>query len=322
MISRGAEIKREVGNSTRCRAVNKSPTMLRTFLALALLLASLRANDRLVVDDQVLIARYTAATEELQKAGKLVSFKTLRTQLNRASCELQLPAPRKEKLSPQEVYRTVRESTLVVGTFFKCTKCKAWHFDSSSGFVVADGVVSTCHHVVQFEDKRMREGYLVVADAAGRMYPVTEVLAASADADTCLLRVADLTLKPLALNPAAEVGERVFCLGHPDGNHWMFTEGLLSRYFINREEAETGKKVKPSLYINVTAEYSPGSSGAPIVDECGNVVGQVESITASWESEPMEKGKPVAASYGMPLRACIAAEEIAKLAVKAEPAKQ
>jgi hypothetical protein len=58
------------------------------------------------------------------------------------------------------------------------------------------------------------------------------------------------------------------------------------------------------------------------VDECANVIGQVESITASWESEPMEKGKPVAASYGMPLRACIAAEEIAKLVVKAEPAKQ
>ena len=321
MIARRVEIKREVGNSTTSRAANRSRTMLRTLLALALLLVSMRADDRLVVDDQVFTAKCTAATEELQKAGKLVSFKKLRTQLNRASCELQLPAPRKDKLSAQEVYRTVRESTVVVGTFFKCTKCKAWHFDSSSGFVAADGVVSTCHHVVQFEDKRMREGYLVVADATGRVYPITEVLAANAAVDTCLLRVADLALKPLALNPAAEVGARVYCLGHPDGNHWMFTEGLLSRYFINREEAETGKIVRPSLYINVTAEYSPGSSGAPVVDECGNVVGQVESITASWETEPGEKGKSVSASYGMPLRACVAAEEIAKLAVKAEPAK-
>ena len=50
-----------------------------------------------------------------------------------------------------------------------------------------------------------------------------------------------------------------------------------------------------------------------MVDECGNVVGQVQSITTSLEEEEGEKGKNVATSYGMPLRSCVSAEEIAKL---------
>ena len=287
---------------------------------------ALIADDRLVVDDEAFEAQAVAAATALHDQGKLVSLTKLRTQLTRAHCELKLPEPRKDRLRPPEVYRLVRNSTVVVATFYHCTKCKKWHFDSASGFVVADGVVSTCEHVVDFEDEAMKDGFLVVADAKGRVFPITEVLAANADSDTCLLRVPGLDLPPLPLNRGAQVGDPIFCLSHPDGNHWMFTAGMLSRFFINREAATDGDKpppktkIAPSLYINVTAEYSPGSSGAPVVDEGGNVVGQVESITSSIEDEKGDDGKNVTTSYGMPLRSCVSSEEIAKLT--RPPAKQ
>ena len=294
--------------------------MLRLLTVLLLFkFTALGADDRFVVDDDAFVEKAKAAAKALHKDGKLVSLAKLRAQLDRTACDLQLPAPRTEKLPPREIHRLVRSSTVAVASFYKCSKCNDWHFDSASGFVAADGVVSTSEHVVDFEDENMKEGFLVVADSSGAAYAVTEVLAANADSDTCLLRVAGLGLKPLALNPAAQVGDHLYCLSHPDGNHWMFTEGMLSRFFINREAATDGgkpakkEKIKPSLYINITAEYSPGSSGAPVVDECGNVVGQVQSITTSIEEEEGEKGKSVATSYGMPLRSCVSAEEIAKL---------
>ena len=292
-----------------------------------LLSIALVADDRLVVDDEAFEEQAIAAATALHAKGKLVSLTKLRTQLKRTHCELTLPEPRKDKLSPPEVYRLIRGSTVVVATFYHCTKCKKWHFDSASGFVAADGVVSTSEHVVDFEDEGMKDGFLVAADAKGRVFPITEVLAANADSDTCLLRVPGLDLPPLPLSLTAQVGDPVFCLSHPDGNHWMFTAGMLSRFFINRDAASDGDKppakpkVAPSLYINVTAEYSPGSSGAPVVDECGNVVGQVESITSSIEDQKDGDGKNVTTSFGMPLRSCVASEEMAKLARPAKHAK-
>ncbi len=286
---------------------------------LALFSAALFADDRLVVDDDAFEQTAIAAATVLHDKGKLVPLAKLRENLTRTHCKLALPEPRKDKLPPREVYRLVRGSTVSVATFYRCKKCKEWHFDSASGFVAADGVVSTSEHVVDFEDEDMKDGFLIVADVKGRVFPITEVLAANADSDTCLLRVPGLDLPPLPLSLDAQVGDPVFCLSHPDGNHWMFTSGMLSRFFINRDAASDGDKppakpkVAPSLYINVTAEYSPGSSGGPIVDECGNVVGQVESITSSLEDQKGDDGKKVTTSFGMPLRSCVSSEEIAKL---------
>ena len=285
----------------------------------ALLSSALFAEERLVVDDEAFEQQATDAAALLHGKGKLVPLEKLRGQLKRAHFKLTLPEPRKDRLRPPEVYRLIRNSTVAVGTFYKCSKCKKWHLDSASGFVVADGVVSTCNHVVDFEDDEMKDGYMVAADAKGRVFPITEVLAASADSDTCLLRVPDLDLTPLPLSTTAQVGDSVFCLSHPDGNHWMFTAGMLSRFFINRDAATDGEKpppktkIAPSLYINITAEYSPGSSGAPVTDECGNVVGQVESITSSLEDEKGDDGKNVTTSFGMPLRSCVSSEEIRRL---------
>ena len=286
---------------------------------IALLSAALFADDRLVVDDEAFEEQVIAVATVLHDKGKLVPLAKLRTQLKRAHCDIALPAPRKDRLHPREVYHLIRSSTVAVATFYHCTKCKKWHFDSASGFVIADGVVSTSEHVVDFEDEEMKDGFLVVADAKGRVFPITEILAANADADTCMVRVPGLDLPPLPLSLTAQVGDSVFCLSHPDGNHWMFTSGMISRFFINREAADDGvkppvkAKVAPSLYINVTAEYSPGSSGAPVVDEFGNVVGQVQSITSSIEDQKGDDGKNVTTSFGMPLRSCVSSEEIAKL---------
>ena len=294
--------------------------MLRVLAFLLLLkFAAAAAADRFVVDDDAFVEKAIGAAKALHDAGKLVSFEKLRAHLDRATCELQMPAPRTEKITPREIYRLMRNSTVAVASFYKCAKCNDWHFDSASGFAAADGVVSTSLHVVDFEDADMKEGFLVVAESNGSVHAVTEVLAANDNSDTCLLRVPGLDLTPLALNPAAQVGDHLYCLSHPDGNHWMFTEGMLSRFFINREPSTDGgkpakkEKILPSLYINITAEYSPGSSGAPVVDECGNVIAQVQSITSSLEEEEGEKGRNVTTSYGMPLRSCVSAMEIGKL---------
>lgn len=291
--------------------------MLR-FVLFLFLPALLLASDRLVVDDDAYIEKCKKTCAALKKEDKLVSFAKLREHLDRKTCTLTLAEPRKEKLEAPDVYELLKGSTVVVASYFKCEECHEYHFESSSGFVVAEGVVCTCNHVVDYEDDRMKEGWLVVADPDGKVHAVTEILATNKDSDTCLVRVAGLAAKPLAFSTKARVGDKVYCLSHPEDNHWMFTAGMVSRFFLNREDPDTGKELKPTLYVNVTAEYSPGSSGAPLVDEYGNVVAQVESISTSLEEEQgsdKDKGKTFTTSYGMPIRSCVSAEEMLKLVV-------
>jgi S1-C subfamily serine protease len=206
-----------------------------------------------------------------------------------------------------------------VGTYYKCPDCPDWHFSSSVGFAVgAEGVVCTCCHVVTAQDDGVTEAYLVAADAQGHVYPVKSVLAADTDSDTCLVKIAAPRLKPLSLREGIRTGDRVYCLSHPGGYHFMFTEGMVARFNLRRDQVvdEPGRTnaplARPVLFLNVTAEFAPGSSGAPIVDEAGNVVAQVSSIADAGDPEPTDKNQPPSPS--VPVRFCTAAEEILRLA--------
>jgi len=162
----------------------------------------------------------------------------------------------------------------------------------------------------------VKESYLVAADAAGHVYPVQSVVAADLDADTCFVKI-DAALKALPLRSEVRVGETVFCLSHPGGYYFMFTQGMVSRLNSRRDQCvddhgqTNGLLTRPVLFLNVTAEFAPGSSGAPIVDENGNVVGQVSSIADAGEGDPGDEN--TAPSPSVPVRFCTAAEEILRL---------
>jgi serine protease Do len=212
----------------------------------------------------------------------------------------------------------LRQSTLAVGSYYKCPDCGEWHFNSSAGFVVGEGgVICTCCHVVRAEDEGVKESYLIAADDAGRVFPVQSVLAADTESDTCFVKINASGLKPLPLRTGVRAGERVYCLSHPGGYYFMFTPGMVAR--LNRKRNEVldehghtnGLLTRPILFLNVTAEFAPGSSGAAIADEAGNVVGQVASIAD--DGEPSAGSTNAPASPSVPVRFCTATEEILRI---------
>jgi hypothetical protein len=275
---------------------------------------------RFIIDDEAYIEKITNAGSILLKAGKLVRLEKLRSQLQPKSHRLTLPPLAQTKLAPPDLNDRLRESTLAVGAFYKCPDCTDWHFNGGTGFVVAeDGVVSTCCHVVLSPDDGIKEGYLIAADAQGRVFPVQAVLAADTDSDTCLVKISGANLRPLPVRANVRTGERVYCQSHPGGNYFMFTEGMVARVVRSREEVfddqgkPSGQLTRPILFLNVTTEYAPGSSGAPIVDEAGNVVAQVVSLADAGEPAAAATGDNAPASPSVPVRFCIAAEEILRL---------
>jgi S1-C subfamily serine protease len=273
---------------------------------------------RFVIDDDQYVDKVAHASAQLLHKGKLKSVESLRRQIHSKSFAAKLLPPSQRQLAPPDLYERLRESTLSVGSYYKCPDCHEWHFLGAGGFVVAEGgIVCTCCHVVRAEDEGVKESYLVAADSTGRVFPVTSVLAADPESDTCFVKVDAPDLKPLPLRPGVRVGERVYCLGHPGGYYFMFTQGMVSRLNLRCNDVvddhgkTNGSLTRPVLLFNITAEFAPGSSGAPIADEAGNVVGQVDSIAEAGEPGQSNTNSPPSPS--VPIRFCVAAEEIQRL---------
>lgn len=289
--------------------------LLGAFLLTAGTLAETR---RFVIDDEEYVEKVTEASARLLQDGKLKSLDSLRGQVRVEGFPLKPIPLAHPKLDAPELCDRLRQSTLAVGSYYKCPDCGEWHFNSSAGFVVGEGgVICTCSHVVQAEDEGVKESYLIAADDAGRVFPVQSVLAADAESDTCFVKINAPGLKPLPLRTGARAGERVYCLSHPGGYFFMFTPGMVAR--VNRKRNEVldehghtnGLLTRPILFLNVTAEFAPGSSGAPIVDEAGNVVAQVASIADAGEPPAANTNAPPSPS--VPVRFCTATEEILRL---------
>jgi len=289
-------------------------------LLLVLDMASIAAPagmPRLVIDDDAYVEQVAKVCAQLKADQKLISAEVLRAQIQPKGFALRPVSLSKRKLDGPDLYNFLRQSTLAVGTYYKCPDCGEWHFNGSAGFAVGEEIVCTCCHVVLGEDEGVKESYLVAADALGHVFPVRTVLAADPESDTCFLRLGGCALRPLALRTEVRAGERVYCLSHPGGYYFMFTQGMVARLNLRPNEVyddhghTNGSFTRPILFLNVTAEFAPGSSGAPVVDDDGNVVGQVASIADAGEPPAGDTNAP--ASPSVPVRFCTATEEILRL---------
>ncbi|HZR16979.1 MAG TPA: serine protease [Verrucomicrobiae bacterium] len=276
------------------------------------------AQARFIVNDEAYSDKVSRAGERLIHEHKVLSLEILRQQVTTRAAPVELLPASHEKLEPTELYDRLLQSTLAVGTVYKCPDCGGWHFSGSSGFVLNErGIVCTCCHVLLEEDDKISESYLVASDSAGHVFPVKSVLSADTEADTCLLQIEASGLKALPLRSGSRPGEGVYCLSNPGGYFFMFSEGMIAR-LNERSSSEpdehgrvTGAPGRPVLLLNITAEFAPGSSGAAVVDTYGNVVGQVASIADAGESPDGDQNK--AASPSVPIRFCTASEEILRL---------
>ena len=67
-----------------------------------------------------------------------------------------------------------------------------------------------------------------------------------------------------------EIGERVYAIGHPLGNKYSLSDGLISQ--IRKEE-------KGWELIQISAPISPGNSGGPVLDSHGRLLGIASMAT-------------------------------------------
>ena len=281
-------------------------TALLLALAPALLLAAPGGSVREPVDDRGLFARLNAEVTKLASSGKapLASAARLEQSRRGATAAVELLPPSAQPLSREEVRARAAASTVLFGTAFKCDRCPNWHSSMASGVIVhPSGVIATNHHVAAAA-KGDAMGVLL---ADGSFLAVVEVLAARTPQDVALVRVdtQGRRLPALPVRTDLPAGADVVCLSNPDGSFGYFTHGIVSRYSRGASPAD-----RSAVWMQVTCDYAKGSSGAAILDLCGNVVGLVSSTNSVYYSTDKEGDQQ---NFQMVRRNCVPGKAIADL---------
>lgn len=262
---------------------------IAVLLALVLCLVADRAFAQRA-DVPIEVERVNAPTSEaleqlhkLREAGKLASIHDIETALLNPTPEhVELPAASNTTLHPSAIATLARKSTIRVGWYYLCNKCDKWHTNLAGGYIVADGGVAvSCYHVISPKSTDMREGYLVAKDSAGTVYPVRSILAADAKMDAVVFRLEGAKdLRPLPLNDQVGPGDAAYLLSDPKGYAGYFSAGIVNRFYWAGGVVGNARSLDDArgLRINVSTDWAPGSSGAPVLDDRGNVIGHVSKI--------------------------------------------
>ncbi len=137
---------------------------------------------------------------------------------------------------------------------------------TGTGFLVSsDGKLITNHHVIE------HAASAVAKAENGGLFPVEGVLADDPKNDLVLLKLKgkDLPFLPLGNSDKIEGGTRIAVIGSPLGLEGTLSEGIVSAV----RELVGNVKV-----LQVTAAISPGSSGSPVMNAKGDVIGVASAL--------------------------------------------
>lgn len=224
------------------------------------------------VDDATIRAELLERGEALRDQGRLVAMAELGGQLGRVlDAPVQVPAASGGDSGDAAALWTERMSgILVVARMYQCPDCKHWHASVAGGFfLTADGVFATSYHVVAEQEG----AGLLIRTVDGRVAPVVEVLASDEAHDIAVLRAEGSGYVPLPLQREVSPGDRVRVISHPDSRFYAQTEGIVSRFYVHGNPSMP----KRAVFMAITADFARGSSGAPVFNDAGEVVGMVKS---------------------------------------------
>ena len=126
-----------------------------------------------------------------------------------------------------------------------------------------DGTILTSAHVLDESND------IIITTSNGEDYKATVLKKFGKTKDIALLKItAPYDFKTVRFGDSSKikVGEKVFAIGNPFGFRGTFTQGIISRidYVRNR--------------IQTDAAINPGSSGGPLVNTNGEVIGINQAI--------------------------------------------
>ncbi len=135
---------------------------------------------------------------------------------------------------------------------------------SGTGCVInKSGIILTSSHVVD------NASFIEVTTSKGETYKAEIVKSENVNSDLTLLKIKPSKPLPtirLGDSSMVKVGQKVLAIGNPFGFNGTLTTGIVSRIDYERNKIQTD------------AAINPGSSGGPILNANGEVIGISQSI--------------------------------------------
>ena len=154
----------------------------------------------------------------------------------------------------------IAQKALASTVYLEITDSNGEILSFGSGFFVGQNQIATNFHVIEGAEK-------VTAKQIGKpaKYAIEGVSATDKKNDLAIVKVTVLGVEPLPLGNSdmLEIGETVYVAGNPKGQEGTFSHGIISSL----------RKEHTQKQIQMTAPISPGSSGGPVLNQKGEVIG-------------------------------------------------
>lgn len=129
-----------------------------------------------------------------------------------------------------------------------------------SGFFVRSGEIASNLHVVEGATR----GYAKLVGQKAK-YDIEGIVAVDPKRDLVVLKISLVSSPtlPLGSSDGIQVGDSVYAVGNPQGLEGTFSQGIISSI----------RAVGTENLLQITAPISPGSSGGPVLNTRGEVIG-------------------------------------------------
>jgi S1-C subfamily serine protease len=254
---------------------------VKTYLFMALMVG---AGSTLALADKLPMPPSSSLPKEIQTRGAPLKA-TLKPIAPLTGIDNDVPATQLLELAEQpvqdsatvtrsakdaQIYRSISPSVVEVRTQ---DGLGSGSLVSSSGEIITNAHVVSGSTVVAVVFKPATEGAKPGPDdmKLGRVVKYDQV------PDLALVKVEEVPSgrTPIRLGDSSEivVGDDVLAIGHPEGNQWSLTKGIISQYRRGFEWAYEDQVQRKADIIQTQTPINPGNSGGPLLSQSGNLIG-------------------------------------------------
>lgn len=258
------------------------------------------ADEPAVFDDEKTIELLKDKLQKIHRENGFSDINLLYDQLTRKTCKVALTKELSKEKNLQEIYKSSLKSVVMIVRAYKSQSSHSWQTSVACGFLISkDGIAVTNYHVME----PSRGTAMAAMTFDKQVFVISEVLAADKVNDIAVVKLKGDGFTPLSISTENSTGRSVLCISHPDGRLYTLSNGIVSRHFMDSD-----KGVKAHRFA-ISADFAKGSSGGPVLDLKGNVVGMVSSTRSIYYN----KSAGIDENLQMVIKNCVPSQSILKL---------